>query len=325
MLGQAVAVAVACREVAEQGFHRRPCGTDEGVAVGTRGDRIAPGLQHELGAEVLPVVDVLVVVAVRSVERVVVRPADVVGHGPADLAHGVRPGRHDPDDRRVVDGDRGQQVADATTLELRVEPEDGERRVEVHIDAVEVRVVGAFEQGEPARVGGVGLRAVHLAGFPEAPAVDEEVELVEEGCLVPVGPLVRREDRPLPGLDRPAPARRLGQGVAGEVERPLAGPAPRPRVALPPAPAGAELDDREVPGDRETKRPSLARCEVDGRSDGCSERLAGRTRASVVRWIEPTVRGEIGPDLAVRAGIEPAPGGHGHAGRAGRRHGERPA
>ena len=123
-------------------------------------------------------------------ERVVVRAADVVRHGAADLARGCEAGRLDGDDLRVVDGDRREQVADATRLELREEPQDRERRVEIHVDRVVERVVGALEEGEPAGVVPVGLRAVDFARLPEAAAVDEEVELVEEGRLVPVRSLV---------------------------------------------------------------------------------------------------------------------------------------
>ena len=86
MLRQPVAVAVARGEVGQQRLDRRPGLADERVAVVARGDRIAPGLQDELRSEVLPVVDVLEVVAVRAVERVVVGAADVVRHRPADLA-----------------------------------------------------------------------------------------------------------------------------------------------------------------------------------------------------------------------------------------------
>ena len=97
MLGKPVAVAVARGEMGQQSLDRRPGSADEGVTLGAGGDRVAPDLEHELRAEVLPVVDVLVVVAVGAVERVVVGPADVVRHRPADLADARLPGGYDPD------------------------------------------------------------------------------------------------------------------------------------------------------------------------------------------------------------------------------------
>ena len=136
----------------------------------------------------------------------------------------------------------------------------GERGVEVDVDGVVERVVDALEQREPADVVGRRLRAADLAVLPERAAVDEEVQLVEQRHRVPVGARRVVEERRLPGLDgrvaRPAPRR--GRAARG---RPRASPV-RPhvlRVALPPAPAGAELDDRQVPGDREPDGPALAR------------------------------------------------------------------
>ena len=50
-----------------------------------------------------------------------------------------------------------------------------------------------------------------------------------------------------------------------------------------------------------------------------------RARARVGGRLEPAVGREIGPDLLVGGRVEPVADRHGHAGRAGRRNGERPA
>ena len=52
-------------------------------------DGVAPDLEDELGAEVLPDVDVLEAVPVGPVERVVGRPADIVRDRPGRLADRV--------------------------------------------------------------------------------------------------------------------------------------------------------------------------------------------------------------------------------------------
>ena len=103
-----------------------------------------------------------------------------------------------------------------------------------------------------------------------------------------------------------APGRRLGEGVPREVDRARAGPAPRLRVALPPAPAGAELDDRQVPGDREPDRPPLAGRQHERRRDRRARRPIRWPTA--LRWpapgLQPPVGGEVGPKLPVGDRIE---------------------
>ena len=81
----------------------------------------------------------------------------------------------------------------------------------------------------------------------------------------------------------------------GQVECPLAGLAPLPRIALPPTPAGPELDDGEVPGDREAERPTLAGCQLDGGGDGSPEQLAGAARAAVDRRVRAGRRSRSRP------------------------------
>ena len=97
-----------------------------------------------------------------------------------------------------------------------------------------------------------------LAVLPERAAVHEEVQLVEQRHRVPVGSSGIVEVRRLPGLDRRTPGRRLGQRVAREVDGPRPAAAPCLRVPLPPLAARTELDDGQVPGDREPDGPPLA-------------------------------------------------------------------
>ena len=184
--------------------------------------------------------------------------------------------------------------------------EQRERGVEVDVDGVVERVVHALEQREPADVVGIRLRAAHLAVLPERAAVDEEVQLVEQRHRVPVGARGSSRYGRLPGLDRPSPGRGVGEGVPREVDRARAGPAPRLRVALPPATAGAELDDRQVPGDREPHGPALVRAEHERRRDRRARRPIRWPTA--LRWpapgLQPPVGGEVGPKLPVGDRIE---------------------
>ncbi len=107
MLGQAVTVAIARGQLAQHPLDRGKGVADQGVAgVGAGRERVAPDLQHELRAEVLPDADVLEAVPVRAVERVVIGAADVVGHGPADLARCCQSGCFDRHDLGVIVGDR---------------------------------------------------------------------------------------------------------------------------------------------------------------------------------------------------------------------------
>jgi len=92
--------------------------------------------------------------------------------------------------------------------------------------------------------------------------------------------------------------------VAGEIHGAAARPAPRPRVPLPPAPAGPELDDREVPCDREPDGPPLAGGEGDRRRERGSAGSSGWLRF-IGTAVEPPVGREVRPQVAVGDRIEP--------------------
>ena len=200
---------------------------------------------------------------------------------------------------RVLDRDRREQVADARALELREQPEDRERRVEVDVDRVVEGVVDAFEQREPADVVGLRLRPADLTGLPERPAVDQEVQLVEQrrACTRRAAPGRRGSAAATPRSRRARPASPRGRG--GEVPGARAGPAPVPRVALPPSPTGPELDHRQVPGEREPDRPALAGSEAvvaataapAGPAAGDSARAGGAAsrRPSVAKSVHSSV------------------------------------
>ncbi len=222
----------------------------------------------------------------------------------ADLARRQGPGRLDRDDFGVIDRDRCQQVADASRLELREEPEDRERGVEVDVHGVVEPIVQAFQEGEPARLAGLWFGPANLTSLPERATIDQEIELVEEGALVPVGAVGGVEDRTLPCLDRIAPGRRCLQRMPGEVEGARAGPAPRPRVALPPLAPGPELDGRQVPGDRKTDRAALAGTQLQRGRHGGADRLAVLVRGVVVVRFEPSIGREVGPQLGIGERIE---------------------
>ena len=166
VLRETIVVAIAGRQTGQQGLHGRPRVPDERVPFGDRrgGDRIAPDLEDDLGSQVLPVVDVLELVPVRPIERVVGRSADIVRDGPARPC--AAPAARRPRSSRPPGRprDRREQVADPARLELREQPQDRERRVEVHVHAVVERVVGALEEGEPAGSSGSGV------GPPTSPA-----------------------------------------------------------------------------------------------------------------------------------------------------------
>ena len=316
MLGQAVAVAVLGRELGQDVVHGRPDLADQGIAVGTGGDGVPPGLQHELRAQVLPAADVLEPIAIGTVERVVVGSADVVGHRAAHLAGRGRAGRLDRDDLGVVDRDRGEQVADPAHLELGEELQGREGRVEVDVDRVVERVVETLEERELADVVGRRLRLADLAVLPERAAVDEEVQLVEEGHLVPVGPVGVGEVGRLPGLDPAPPVGQLLERVGDQVPGPQAASSPVARVALPPATPGPELDHRQVPGDREPDRATLAGREQDGRGDGRPRGSDRRRRHPRAVGLEPAVRGEVRPEVGVG---RPGRSWHGRSARCRRR------
>ena len=269
------------------------------------GDGVAPRLQHELRPEVLPAVDILEAIPVRPVVRIVAGPADVVRDRPAHLARGVAAGCDDRDDRRIVDRDRRQKIADAAQLQLGIQLEQRKRSVEVDIDSVVERVVHALEQGEPAGVIRIGQGAADFARLPERAPVDEEVQLVEQRGPVPVRPVRVVEDRPLPRLDGRAPRRGLGERVHGELPGTAPGPAPVARVALPPASAGLELDHRQVPRQCEPDRAALAGLQRRGHRDG-SARRPGRGGIGSGRRgrVETAVGGEIGPCVDVGDRVE---------------------
>ena len=129
-------------------------------------------------------------------ERVLVRPADIVDHRRRQLADGamaVRPDRHE---RRIVDRHRLDDVAQRRQLEPRPQRQERERGVEVDVDGVVVRVVEALEQPEPVAGLRRRRRASGSSSVPQnVPAVDEVVQLVEECRLVPGRPLRVVEDR----------------------------------------------------------------------------------------------------------------------------------
>ena len=136
VFGEAVAVPVGGSEPSQYRIDGREHFADQGLAVRSGRNGVAPGLEDELRSEVLPAVDVLEPVPVRPMERVVAGPAHVVRHRAGELARGVATGCRDVDEGRVVDGDRRQQVADPAQLKVREQLEHREGRVEVHIDGV---------------------------------------------------------------------------------------------------------------------------------------------------------------------------------------------
>ena len=131
--------------------------------------------------------------------------------------------------------DRPGEGAADLDLEVRPQAAEGEGRIEEDVERVVEGVVEALDEPEhrveAVAAAGVGARpgAGQLAIRPQGPAVDEEVELVEERGDVPV--------RPSPGHRGTAPARprsRLATRRSGPGPR---RPSATPRRRLSPAPA----------------------------------------------------------------------------------------
>ena len=220
---------------------------------------------------------------------------------PPTLRGAVQPGRLDRHDLRVVDRDRLEQVADAAQLELREQLEQGERGVEVDVDGVVEGVVDALEEREPADVVGLRLRAADLAGSQNEPPSTRKYSSLNSAARVPVRARRVVEDtapaRPRWPVARPAPRR--GRAARGPTRARRS--APSPRVALPPAPSGAELDDRQVPGDREPDRPALARGEHRGRRDRGADADRRPIAAATARRRGPAGRRRRSPPTGPRS------------------------
>ncbi len=93
--------------------------------------------------------------------------------------------------------------------------------------------------------------------------------------------------------------------MAHQVPGAQAGPAPVARVALPPAPTTAELDDREVPGEGESDRPALAGRQVRGGGHGGTRwSVRGGSGTGHRVRVESTIGGEVRPEFRVGHRIE---------------------
>ena len=204
MVRQAVAVRVLDREAPQRGLDDRPCLGDERVVVEQH--HVAPHLEGELGREVDPAVDVLEAIAVGPDEGVLVRAAHVVRDRERRLAHARQARRLDRHGCRVGPGHRREEVADPAPLEVREQLDHRRGCVEVDVDGVVERVVEALEEREPAGIVRVRLGAADLARLPERPAVDEEVQLVEQRRLGTTRGAIRPR-QPAAARPRSRPAR----------------------------------------------------------------------------------------------------------------------
>ena len=230
---------------------------------------VTPELEDELAVEVLPDVHVLESIGIHAQERVVRRTADVVGQGARALSRRRQPAPLDLDDRRVVDVHRIDEVANDRPFEVRPQPQQSERRIEVDVEGVVERVVEALDEGEPADV----VRAVdrpfrhesrrrrlasrRVGGTvgPDCSAVGDEVQLVEERRLVPVGSSRVGEDRRLPGLDLRGPGISAAESLGRDRPGVPAGRAEEPRIPPVPARPGTEARHRDVPRENERDHP----------------------------------------------------------------------
>ena len=259
------------------------------------------------GPEVLPVVDVLERVPVGADERVVLRAADVVRDGAADLAR--RPARRTPRSSRsrVVDRDRLEQVADPAQLQLGEQLEQRERGVEVDVDRVVERVVDALEEREPADVVGIRLRAADLAGSQNEPPSTRKYSSLNSAIVYQSGRSGSSRTGACQASIAASPGRGLGEGVPREVDRARRRSGPTPACSA--STSGGRRRTRRPAGPRRSRTgPSGAR---PGPSTNVAAtaapdaRSAGRPPSDgPPPGSQPPVGGEVRPKLPVGDRIE---------------------